>query len=180
MTAQMYREAIGVLELMTQGKDPVTKEDVVASHFLQHPQVVRSLSFLLGTVQQVNTSKTAKEFIISDGILEGLPDWEETQIGVNEFCRHVNQLIVPLGSKQVNSKHLFDKLKQLGILSEEVTEEGGKRTVPNESSEAYEITTVERNFRGRPYTQIVFDEQGVRLLTKIVQDFSPHTSATPE
>ncbi|MFC4355221.1 hypothetical protein ACFO0S_09195 [Chryseomicrobium palamuruense] len=180
MTTQLYREAVHVLELLTQGKDPVTKEMVEATHFLHDPQILRPLSFLLGTIQHVKSTKAAKEFIIPEGILEGLPDWKGIQIGVNEFCRHVNLLIVPLGSKQVNSKHLFDRLKQLGILSEETTEEGGKRTILNETSEAYGISTTERNFKGRPYTQIVFDEQGVNLLTKIVEELSPHTLATPK
>lgn len=179
MTAQLYREAIQILELLTQGKNPVTKQPVESTHFLHDTDIIRPLSFLLGTIQQVKTSKTAKEFVIPQGVLEGLPDWKGTQIGVNEFCRHVNYLIVPYGSKQVTSKHLFDRLKQLGMLSEETTSEGGKRTVLNESSEGYGISTTERNFKGRPYTQIVFDEQGVQLLTKLVEELAFPRVMTP-
>lgn len=180
MTTQMHKEAIDILELLTKGKNPLTQERVATTHFLNDPLVMEPLAYLLGRMQQEKSSKLAKGFVIPSDFVVRLPDWKGSLIGVSEFCRHVNAMTRPLGSKHLTTKHLFDKLKGLGILSEEYAEDGTKRTIVNETSEAYGISTVERKFHGRHYAQIVFDDQGVQLLTKLVTELASPRITSPK
>ena len=87
-------------------------------------------------------------------------EFPDHPIGINDFCNRVNEQLDQTDSQKLSGKILNDKLKKLGILSEEQTEEGKKRSVTNDTSASYGISMIERSYNGSPYQQIVFDEMG--------------------
>ena len=66
--------------------------------------------------------------------------------------------------KKASGTVINNKLKELGILSVKVNEEGRKRTITNEKSEGYGIERELRFFNGRPYEQIVYNDIGKEFL----------------
>jgi len=154
-------EAKQLLEKMANGVHPITNQPVDEHHFLQDPRVIRPLFLLLNHLKEPNStrSKAPRKYIITQKQLDAV-EFPDHPIGINDFCNRVNEQLDQTVSKKLSGKILNDKLKKLGILSEEQTEEGKKRSVTNDTSASYGISMIERSYNGSPYQQIVFDEMG--------------------
>jgi len=109
-------------------------------------------------------SKTPKKYIITQKQLDAV-EFPDHPMGINDFCNRLNEQLDLTVSKKLSGKILNDKLKKLGILSEEQSEVGKKLSVTNDTSARYGISMIELNYNGSPYQQIVFDKMGERLLT---------------
>lgn len=171
MAKTQLEEARYVLELLSQGKHPIERSNLEHSHFLHDPRVIRPLCFLLGHLHPPRKMKKPSQFFIPPGIVDQMK-FPELPLGTNEFCKQLNGLLNLEESKPIKTHHFYKKLKELGILSEEVQADGKRRTITNETSEGYGITMINREFRGRPYQQIVFDETGIELLKKLTYEMT--------
>ncbi|MGE6487448.1 hypothetical protein [Paenisporosarcina sp. NPDC076898] len=160
-------EAKQVLEKMANGVHPLTDQPLDEHHFLQDPRVIRPLFLLLNHLNEPNSNhkKSPKKYIITQKQLDAV-EFPNHRIGINDFCSRVNEQLDLTVSKKLSGKILNDKLKKLGILSEETTDEGKKRSVTNDTSASYGISTIERSYNGSPYQQIVFDDMGREFLLR--------------
>lgn len=86
------------------------------------------------------------------------------KIGVNEFSRCVNLFIDLNISKKLTGIELNKKLKKFGILSEEDTEDGRKRTVINANSAKYGIESEKRTYNGVEYDAVVINDNGKKYI----------------
>ena len=160
-------EAKQILEKMANGIHPLTDQQVEEHHFLQDPRVIHPLFLLLNHLNQPKTThtKAPRKYVITQEQLATV-ELPNHPIGINDFCNRVNEKLDLSISKKISGKVLNDRLKQLGILSEEITEEGKKRSIINHTSASYGISTIERSFNGRPYQQVVFDDIGKKFLLR--------------
>ncbi|MEH7130999.1 hypothetical protein V7103_22680, partial [Neobacillus drentensis] len=62
--------------------------------------------------------------------------------------------------KRKSGMKINKQLKIIGILSEEKTDDGRVRTITNEKSEGYGISSKVRYFDNRQYEQVVFNDIG--------------------
>ena len=160
-------EAKQLLEKTANGVQPITNQSVDEHRFLQDPRVIRPLFLLLNHLNEPKStrSKTPKKYIITQKQLDAV-EIPDHPIGINAFCNRVNEQLDLTVSKKLSGKILNDKLKKLGILSEEQTEEGKKRSVTNDTSASYGISMIERTYNGSPYQQLVFDDMGRDFLLR--------------
>lgn len=91
------------------------------------------------------------------------------KIGINDFSKEINAVIDPTISKKITGTMINKKLKAIGILSEEVDENGHRVTITNDKSEGYGIESETRTFNGREYKKVVFNEVGKQFLLKNIK-----------
>jgi hypothetical protein len=86
-------------------------------------------------------TKAPQKYIITQKQLDAV-EFPDHPIGINDFCNYVNEQLDLTVSKKLSGKILNDKLKKLGILSEEQSIEGKKRSVTNDTSASYGISMI--------------------------------------
>ncbi|THE09452.1 hypothetical protein E1I69_22330 [Bacillus timonensis] len=160
-------ESKNIIKALANGVNPLTGEKVSNDSFLNSPGIIRPLFFLSQYLEHLpNTpikKKKPKAFTITseEKSCIVLPSGK---IGINVFAKAVNEVIDENKSKKVNGKVINRRLKTLGILSEETTENGNTRTITNDQSEGYGIELVTRQFNNREYKQVVFNDIGKQFL----------------
>lgn len=171
--AQKLLESYNILLKIANGINPIDDSHINEQSFLHDPQVIRPLFYLADyiskEIEKKNTPhKKPTEFLLTKAQFEEiiLPPGK---IGVSDFAKAVNRVIDSTISKKLNGATINKKLKELGILAEEVDEEGHHRTVTNDKSEGYGIESVTRNFNGREYQKVVFNDLGKEFLLKKIQ-----------
>jgi hypothetical protein len=122
-----------------------------------------------GNYSTGSKSKKRKSFYLKVEELEQVV-MPEGKIGINDFCRALNKVIDTTKRKGLNGAKLNKYLKEIHVLAEIVTEDGHKTTTVTEESDKYGISTVERNFSGRVYDQIVYSDEGKKFLMDIVKE----------
>lgn len=165
---QKLKETKGLIEKLANGVNPITNTPIQDESILNNPKIVRSFYFLTDYIEiQIEQKKfpikKPTKFVITHEQLEKvvLPIGE---IGINEIAKAINKVIDQQVSKKVTGQMINKKLKELGILSEMVAEDGKTNTITNENSEGYGIESVARNFNGREYQKIVYNEVGKEFL----------------
>ena len=93
----------------------------------------------------------------------------EGKIGINDFCSALNRIIDTNKRKGLSGAKLNKYLKEIGVLEEQVDEEGHKMTVIADESRKHGLSTVEKNYGGRVYDQIVYSDEGKKFLMDIVK-----------
>ena len=159
--AQRLEEAKQVLTHLANGYNPLDGTPLEQNHFLHHPRVIRPLYYLLQHLNK-REMKPRSLVITKEQLMQVI--LPEGEIGINTFCRYVNEQLDLTMSKKLTYKPIYDKLKQLEILDEVETEDGKKRTTVNAQSASYGIKEIQRTFNGRTYEQVVFDDLGKEFL----------------
>lgn len=157
-----------VVEHIIQGKNPKTGEKLSREDFLDSPEILRGLSYVMGVLtEQIEKDKdfpkdTRKPFDITTEQLAQivLPEYK---IGVNEFAKCINKVIDIRTTKGITGAQINTRLKEEGILSEKLDEEGKKRTVVNKTSQKHGLESIPASFNGREYEKIVFNDKGKAL-----------------
>ena len=167
MSTTQLLEAKQLLAKMANGIHPLTDQALENDHFLQDLRVIRPLFFILNHLNEPQSTKkkSPKSFVITEEQLAAV-ELPSHPIGINDFCKRVNDQLDLSISKKLSAKIINDRLKQFDILSEKLSDNGKKRTITNDTSAGYGITTIERSFNGRPYQQVVFDEEGKEFLMR--------------
>lgn len=160
-------ESKKIIEAIANGINPLSGESITDESFFNDPRIIRPLFYLsqyLGrkTSRRTGTSKP-KHFTITleEKSCVKLP---EGKIGINKFAFAVNKVIDTKKSKKLNGAVINKKLKALGILSEEMNDEGKRMTVINATSEGYGIESIPRTFNNREFQQVVYNETGKKFL----------------
>lgn len=167
-SAQKLLESKVLLSKLTNGVNPIDDSPIFEESFLHHPKILRALFYLNDYITQQIEHKTLPprkptKFLITEEQLANvmLPSGK---IGINEFAKAINRVIDFQVSKKVTGQMINKKLKELGILSEMVDEEGKLTTITNENSEGYGIESVTRTFNGREYQKVVYNDVGKEFL----------------
>ncbi|CAM5209185.1 putative protein OS=Ureibacillus acetophenoni OX=614649 GN=SAMN05877842_11541 PE=4 SV=1 [Ureibacillus acetophenoni] len=166
--AQKLLESKVILSKLSNGVNPIDDSPIFEESFLNHPKIVRTLFYLNDYITKQIEQKTLPprkptKFIITEEQLANvvLPSGK---IGINEFAKAVNRVIDPQVSKKITGQMINKKLKELGILSEMVDEDGKVNTITNENSEGYGIENEKRTFNGREYEKVVYNDVGKEFL----------------
>ncbi|RUL52017.1 MULTISPECIES: hypothetical protein [Lysinibacillus] len=167
---QKLVESQTVVKKIANGINPIDDTPFNDTSFLTTPQVIQPIFYLFNYMfhianGNISSRQRPKQFFITNEQLDNvvLP---EGKIGIMEFAKAINEVIDPTISKKLNGAMINKKLKELQILSEAIDEEGHRRTITNENSEAYGIESVTKSFRGREYQKVVFNEVGKQFLLK--------------
>lgn len=136
-------ESKEILLKIASGINPLDDTPIHDESFLHNPQVIRPLFFLAdyltNEMQKSNRTiptRRPNKFTISDKQLESVA-LPSGSIGIYDFAQSINASLAPSISKKITGAMIYKKLKEMGILSEEVNNQGYRTTVTNEKSEGY-------------------------------------------
>lgn len=158
-----------VMLKLAKGINPVTGEMVEKDNFLNDPKIVRSFYYASEIMDNVvkgvygPSGSRLYEFVITPEQKAGIR-LPEGNIGVNEFSRCVNACIDLSKSKRLTGVELNKKLKTLGVLGEEETAEGRKRTIVNDNSSGFGFDMEKRTYNGVEYDMVVMNDNGKSYL----------------
>ncbi|NSW91900.1 MAG: hypothetical protein HPY74_14735 [Firmicutes bacterium] len=156
-----------VLQKIAKGIDPLTGEQIEGDSFLNDPKIIRCFYFVTEVLDNVlkgvySNRKLSHFFITPEQ--KSKVQFPEGKIGVNEFSKSINACIDPTSSKKLTGVELNKKLKKMGILSEEETDAGRKRTITNDTSIQYGFETERRVYNGNEYDMVVINDKGKKYL----------------
>jgi len=152
-----------ILNKMANGINPVNGKPIDADCFLQDPRIIRCLFFVQQVLDKVinneiNTSgKKAANFIITAEEKDRIK-FPEEKIGVNKLASCINKVIDLDRSRKVTGVEINRQLKKMGILDEELLENGKKRTVIKDDSYKYGMEIEKRNYNGEEYDMVCFND----------------------
>lgn len=158
-----------ILQKIAKGINPITGEQIEENSFLNDARIIRCFYFVAEVLDNVkngvysSTKNKLKKFVITPEQKEKV-EFPPNKIGVNEFSRCINASIDLSISKKLTGVELNNKLKKLGILSEETAEKGKTRTVINENSINYGFESERRIYNGVEYDMVVINDKGKKYL----------------
>jgi hypothetical protein len=157
------------VQKMAGGINPLNGEQIENDSVLNDPRMVRCLYFIQDVLQaaidgQLRTGNVMPEDFVITSDEKAKVQFPQGRIGVNEFARCVNKVIDLNKSKKLTGVELNRKLKKMGVLSEEMLDNGKKRTALSEKSHEYGIDTEKRHFNGNEYEMVLFNEAGKKFL----------------
>lgn len=156
------------IEKIASGINPLNGAKIEKGSFIYDDEVSGDLIYAAQKLNKLiawehnKQLKNVLDFVISKEQMENikLPD---KKIGVNEFAKCVNQVIDTSISRKISGVEINKRLKEMGILGEE-QEDKHKKTIVNDNSSKYGIEIEKRNFNGKEYEAIVFNEDGKKFL----------------
>ncbi len=168
-----------ILNTIIGGHEPYTDEEISEDSFLNDPRMLRCLSYIINIltekIERPNRSSNRIKFYITDEEIKKIMIPEE-EIGINKFCNAVNESIELGDRKKLTGAFLNKKLKEIGVLAEEMSEIGKKRTVLTEKALEYGIKTRINSFDGREYEQIVYGNKAKEFLLDNLQEILAYNS----
>ncbi len=171
---EKIRKAKDVMEKIANGVNPITGEDITGEGFLQDPRMIRCFFFVSQVLDEVASGTYRKggkqqPFIMTEAEKASVVFRDEV-IGMNEFCKCVNQEIDPLNSRKANALTINKSLKKRGILSDKEIEDNKRQTVTNEKSNTYGFEMITRSYEGKDYDQLVMNNQGKQFLLENINE----------
>lgn len=158
---------------LANGKEPYSDKPFHSIDFLNDPKLIRCFFYVADILEKashggIGNLPSPENFVITQEELSKVVLPGEN-IGVNAFCKAVNEAIDPYKSKKITGAFLNNKLKKLGILSEEKTEKSS-HTVINKNSEEFGFISVKREYNGVEYDQVQINEKGkAYLLNNLIE-----------
>jgi hypothetical protein len=158
---------------LANGKEPYSDKSFQSVDFLSDPKMIRCFFFVADVLEKashggIGNLPAPENYVITQEELAKV-ELPEGNLGVNTFCKAVNEAIDPYKSKKLTGASLNSKLKKLGILSEEKTEKS-RKTVTNKNSEEFGFINVKREYNGVEYDQVQINEKGKAYLLKNLID----------
>ena len=172
MSNNEIEEAKLIIENMAKGINPISGEQIIESSFLNDARIIRCLYYVVEILNNVKNglynSRETKAFVITPE-QKKMVKFPSEKIGVNEFSRCINNVLDPNVSKKVTGVELNKKLRHLGILSEENTQNGKIRTIINEKSKEYGFESEKRTYNGNDYDMVVINDNGKKYLLENIE-----------
>jgi len=168
--------AIQIIKSLVDGIDPFTSEPYADNSLMNDPRMIRCFYFIIEILEKYKAGNMIRYIDRKQLPYKFPPDLAERvklppeMIGVNTFSRAVNDVIDPTVCKKITGHALNLQLKKMGILCEIKDNNGRTRTVTNEKSAEYGIQTELREFEGRTYEKVVFNDAGKRFLLEHLQE----------
>lgn len=162
-------KAMIILQKIAKGINPITGEQIEEGSFFNDARIIRCFYFVAEVLDNVkkgvysSTNNKLSKFVITPEQKERV-QFSPNKIGVNEFSKCINSCIDLSISKKLTGVELNKKLKKLGILSEENTEQEKTRTVINENSINFGFESERRIYNGVEYDMVVINDYGKKYL----------------
>lgn len=171
---EKIEKAKDMMGKIASGRNPLSGEQLVGDNLLSDASMVRCFYFVTEVLDNVLQSSLNGRNRIT--VFAITPEQKskvvlpENPIGVNEFSRCINACLNLNESKKLTGVELNRRLKKLGVLSEEVTEEGKRRTIINTSSAEYGFETERKSYNGVEYDKIVMNAAGKKYLIDNIEN----------
>lgn len=173
--------AIKYIERMADGCNPVNNTPLENEDVLNNPNIIRCMYFIKEVLEEVRNN---------DGVIGGKKEkpsaipfpveaLEEFVYRGDQSITHVlNQIYEPISDlnvKKISVAKITSALKEEGYLLEEQNPETGKsRKVPSVKGNELGIYMVEREFNGRMYQSVTYDQNAqeyiVELLKRMIEE----------
>jgi hypothetical protein len=159
-------ESRKLLRMIANGIDPVNDVPISNESFLNDPKVIRSIFFLVDYIESemVKIPRTKRRGFFISKDQKSKVKFPDGDLGINDIANAINEVIDTRLVKRLSGMVINKQLKKIGILSEEKTDDGRKRTITNEKSEGYGIFSKVRYFDNRQYEQVVFNDIGKKFI----------------
>lgn len=166
-------KARDLLNTIIAGKEPYTGNEIHEESFLNDPRMIRCFAYVVNVltdhIESNHVPSGTKKFYIRDEELTDLK-FPDEEIGINGFCKIINESISLGERKKLSGSVINKKLKEMKILSELVDDEGKKTTVITDEAKKLGLSTRTREYNGREYEQIVYGKEGVDFLVNHLQE----------
>jgi hypothetical protein len=165
---EKIQKAKEIIHKVANGVNPFSGEQILNDGLLKDAEMVRCFCFVSDVLDDIargnyKNRRNALGFVITpeQKYKIVLP---EGKIGVNGFSKCINLCINQVESKRLTGVEINKRLKKMGILAEESTEEGKTRTITNEKSIQYGFEMVKKNFNGVEYDMVLINDIGKKYL----------------
>jgi hypothetical protein len=167
MSHNEFEEVKTLIENIAKGINPITGEQIAEIGLLNDALIIRCIHYLIELLQckkrRSKKSRKKREFIITPE-QKGLVAFPPGKIGIAAFSRCINDVLDSNISKKVTGVVINKKLKKLGIMGEEKTQDGHTRTITNNKSIEYGFESKRRSFNGSEYDQVLINDDGKKFL----------------
>jgi len=164
-----------VLIKIANGINPVDGTPINEESFLNDPRIIRCFFYISELLNRViagqtnqNLPKPTELHITKEE--KSLVKFPENKIGVNEFAKCINNVIDLNKSKKLSGVELNKQLKKMGVLSENIDEQGKVRTIINNKSVDYGFESEKRNYNGNEYEMVVINDIGKAYILENLED----------
>ena len=164
-----------VLLKIANGTNPVDGTPINEESFLNDPRIIRCFFYISEVLNRVIAGQTNQnlpkptEFHITKEE-KGLVKFPENKIGANQFAKCINNVIDLNKSKKLSGVELNKQLKKMGVLSENIDEQGKVRTIINNKSVDYGFESEKRNYNGNEYEMVVINDIGKAYILENLED----------
>lgn len=165
---EKIEKAKEIMYKVARGVNPLNGEQIQDDGLLKDAEILRCLNFVSDVLDNITKGNyknrnTPSQFVITpeQKCKIALP---EEKIGVNGFAKCVNLCINQVESKKLLGVELNKRLKKLGVLAEENTENGKMRTITNEKSFQFGFEMAKKRFNGVEYDMVLINDIGKRYL----------------
>lgn len=160
------KKAREILDTITNGVNPITKEAIESDNFINDPRLSRCFIYVCEILDKVindNENKKLTRFNITkkEKVLVRFPDYN---IGISHFTKCINDVINLNISRNLSPYEFNKKLRESGLLAETIGESGKARSVLNGKSAQYGFEMEHRNVNGKEYDMIVINDYGKKYL----------------
>ncbi len=162
---ELVTRAQEILREIARGINPLTKEKIEESNFVNNPKMIRCFIFCAEQLEKAKVlpKNTNPHFIITPQQKANIIINSET-IGFAQFARLVNEVIDESISKKASARTIIQSLKTLGILGEFINSRNKKETTVLANSADYGFVSVHREMNGREFDQVMANRQGQKYL----------------
>lgn len=172
-----------MVQKMAGGTNPLDGQPLADDCFLHDPRMVRCLHFIQEVLRKTLEepfragSRKPSAFAISREEKKRV-QMPKGKIGINEFARCVNEVIDTGKSRKLTGIEINRQLKRMGVLGEQVLDDGKMRTIVRPESSGYGIESEKRNQNGNEYEMVLFNEDGKKYLLENIETIMAFTAPT--
>ena len=168
--------AIKYVERIADGCNPVNNVPLENDDILNNPNIIRCMYFIKNVLEEVQRNggmiggKVGKEPVLPFPIeiLDSFIYVEDTSI--THVLNQVYEPIANMNVKKVSVTKVTATLKEEGYLLDEPNPETGKtRKVPSMRGRELGIYTVEREYNGRMYESVIYNQNAQRYVVELIR-----------
>ncbi|MEA5114909.1 MAG: hypothetical protein VB050_12875 [Geobacteraceae bacterium] len=169
-----------MVQKMAGGTNPLDGQPLEDDCFLHDPRMVRCLHFVQEVLRKAleepyRTGQRKPAVFAISGEEKKRIQLPKGKIGINEFARCVNEVIDTGKSRKLTGIEINRQLKKMGVLGEQILDDGKTRTVVGAESSGYGIESEKRNQNGNEYEMVLFNEDGKRYLLENIETIMAYT-----
>lgn len=168
--------AIKYVERIANGCNPVNNVPVENNDVLKNPNIIRCMYFIKDVLEEVRnndgviSSKKEKSEAIPfpTEILDVFTYKED--LSITHVLKQIYEPIAELNVKKISVTKITEALKEDGYLLDEQNPETGKtRKVPSAKGRALGIYMIEREYNGRKYQSVTYNQSAQECVVKILR-----------